>query len=183
MNTTISPVFFKDMETEGYLDSLKTRMKASLGDDSEYLLGYPALYIHVWRSKKDYQEGKYSIYIGETNDIIQRTNEHWAVARNPKSKGEKGAWQYHMVEDVDESNKKVVPMVFFIGHKFFHKSHTLDIENRLTDYCYAMPTANVYNGRPNPQGRYAGEEYLDDLFSKIWRRLRKEIPDLFLPET
>ena len=32
MNTTISPVFFKDMETEGYLDSLTTRMKDSLGN-------------------------------------------------------------------------------------------------------------------------------------------------------
>ena len=168
MGTTIAPVFYTDIEKENYLESLSTRIKSKVGKDADLLLDHPAIYVHVWRSKYDVLNGTYSIYIGETNNIVERSKEHWNVARIPKNKRKVGNWQHHMIEDVDENGKRIIPTVYFFGHKLFHKSLTLDIENRLIDYCYAMPTARVYNGRTNPQGSYSGDDNLDDIFRGFW---------------
>lgn len=181
--TTIQPVFYTIKETNGYLDNLAQNIKNDVGKDADLLLDHPAIYLHVWRSKFDVMNGTYSIYVGETNDIIQRTKEHWNEAKVPKNRRKAGNWQFHMAEDVDENGKLVIPTVFFFGHKLFHKSLTLDIENRLIDYCCAMETANTHNGRTNPQGSYSGDDVLDDIFSMIWKILRKNIPDLFLSES
>lgn len=183
MGTTIKPVFYMDLERDGYLDSISKTIKDKVGKDADLLLDHPAIYIHLWRNKYDVLNGTYSIYIGETNDIVERTKEHWNSARIPQEKRKVGNWQYHMIEDVDENGERVIPTVYFIGHKLFHKSLTLDIENRLIDYCYAMPTAKVYNGRTNPQGNYSGDDNLDDIFSMIWGKLRRENPNLFLKES
>ena len=78
MGTTIKPVMYKTQEIEGYLNSLSENIKNSLGKDADLLLNYPVVYIHVWRNNKNFKEGKWSIYIGETNDIIGRTKSHWA---------------------------------------------------------------------------------------------------------
>ena len=177
------PIFYSCEETGEFLDHLAENIKKKVGKDADLLLDHPSIYIHVWRSNYDVMNATYSIYIGETNDIVQRTKEHWNAARIPKSKRKEGNWQHHMLEDIDEDGDAVIPRVYFFGHKLFHKSLTLDVENRLIDYCYAMHTAHIYNGRTNPQGNYSGEEYLDDIFSMIWKKMRKENSKLFLPVT
>lgn len=176
MSTTIEPVMYKTEEVDGYINSLADKIKASKGADSDLLLNYPAIYIHVWRSKHDIDNGTWSIYIGETNNILSRIKEHWAAARVTNN------WQYHMLKDLDDKGKQVVPTVYFFGHKLFNKSLTLDIENKLIDFCFAMPTAHIYNGRGNLQGSYSGDDNLDAIFGKIWRMLRKDNPNLFLTE-
>ena len=125
-----------------------------------------------------------TISISETNDIVQRTNEHWkeADAQIKLKKTGKGCWQRHMIEDVDENGKRVVPTVYYFGHKLFHKSLTLDIENRLIDYCYALPSVHVHNSRTNPQGNYNGDDVVDSIFSMIWRILRNDNSKLFPSE-
>lgn len=183
MATTIKPVFYTCKETTDYLDHLEDDIRRDLGKDADLLLDYPGVYVHVWRSDTDVLTGRYSIYIGESNDIVGRTREHWYAARLPKAKRSKGNWQYHMVDDVDENGQKVVPTVYFFGHKLFQKSMTLDIENRMIDYCLAMETAHIYNGRTNPQGVYSGSEEIDNIFSMIWKILRKENSELFLSES
>lgn len=183
MATSIAPVFYKTQEINGYTAKLPAEIKMDVGKDADLLLNHPAIYVHVWRSKYDIMNGTYSIYVGETNDIVERTNEHWYAAKNPKEKRKSGNWQYHMAEDVDENGKKVIPTVYFFGHKLFHKSLTLDIENRLIDYCYAMSTAHTYNGKTNPQGFYSGDDNLDDIFAMIWKVLRNDNPDLFLSQS
>ena len=187
MPTTIEPVFFKTMETPNYLDTLSSDIKKEVAKDADLLLEHPGVYIHVWRSKFDILNGTFSVYIGETNNIVGRTKEHWdsahAQMKIPKSNRTKGQWQWHMLDDVDDQGKKVIPTVYFFGHKLFQKSLTLDIENRLIDFCMAMPTAKLYNGRTNPQGFYAGEEDLDTIFSMIWKKLRADNKSLFLSET
>ena len=187
MATTIEPIFYKTIETKNYLDNLSVDIKKSIGKDSDLLLDRPGIYIHVWRSKYDILNGTYSIYIGETNNIIGRTKEHWDLAyaqmKIPKSARNKGQWQWHMLDDEDDQGNKVIPTVYFFGHKLFHKSLTLDIENRLIDFCMAMPTAKLYNGRTNPQGLYSGEEDLDSIFSMIWRKLRSDNKELFMSES
>jgi hypothetical protein len=182
MATTIKPVVFKTQETDGYLDHLADDIKISVGNDADLLLNHPAIYVHVWRNKYDIMNGTWSIYIGETNDIIERTKEHWSAAKIPEEKRKDGNWQYHMLEDVDDKGYQVVPTVYFFGHKLFHKSLTLDIENKLIDFCLAMETAHTHNGRGNAQGFYSGDDNFDDIFGMIWRILRKDNPDLFLTE-
>lgn len=182
MVTTLKPVFFKTQEIADYLDNLADDIKTSIGTDADLLLNHPAIYVHVWRNKSDIMNGTWSIYIGETNDIIERTKGHWASARIPVEKRKIGNWQYHMLEDVDDKGHQVVPTVYFFGHKLFHKSLTLDIENKLIDFCFAMETAHTHNGRGNAQGFYSGDDNLDNIFSMIWRTLRKDNPDLFLTE-
>lgn len=183
MSTSIQPIYFKTIENSGYTDQLSQMVRSSVGQDADILLEYPAIYVHVWQSKYDVMNGTFSIYIGETNDIVGRTKEHWAAARIPRQKRTKGNWQFHMIEDRDINDKQVVPTVYFFGHKLFHKSMTLDIENRLIDYCYAMPTAHIYNGRTNPQGNYSGDDNTDAIFSMIWRILRNDNKELFLSES
>lgn len=173
---------YKVQEKPGYLNKLAENIKKYKGKNADLLLDYPAIYIHVWRNKYDIDNGTWSIYIGETNNIIERTKEHWAEARVPKEKRKASNWQYHMIEDIDQNGNQVIPTVYFIGHKLFHKSLTLDIENKLIDFCFSMETAHAYNGRGNDQGCYSGDDNLDDIFSMIWRELRKDNPDLFLPE-
>lgn len=182
MPTTIKPIVYKTQEVSGYLDTLADDIKAAVGTDADLLLNHPAIYVHVWRNKYDIMNGTWSIYVGETNDIVARTKEHWAAARVPVAKRKVGNWQYHMLEDVDDKGKQVIPTVYFFGHKLFHKSLTLDIENKLIDFCLAMETAHTHNGRGNAQGFYSGDDNLDDIFSMIWRSLRQDNPDLFLTE-
>lgn len=183
MSTQIKPIVYKTAETLNYTDHLASDIKRIVGNNADLLLDYPVIYIHIWRSKYDELNGTYSIYIGETNDIVERTKQHWNAARIPNAKNIKGNWQHHMIEDTDSTGKKVVPTVYFFGHPAFHKSMTLDIENKLIDYCYAMPTAHIYNGRTNPQGNYAGDSDTDAIFSMIWRMLRNDIDELFLSQS
>jgi hypothetical protein len=182
MATTIKPVMYKTQETAGYLSHLADDIKAAVGNDSDLLLNHPAVYIHVWRNKYDYLNGTWSVYAGETNDIIGRTKQHWNEAKVPEVKRKAGNWQYHMIEDIDDKGKQVIPTVYFFGHKLFHKSLTLDIENKLIDFFLAMETAHTHNGRGNAQGYYSGDDNLDDIFCMIWRELRKDNPDLFLTQ-
>ncbi len=182
MPTSIKPIFYKTQEVPGYLDTLVDDIKATKGADADLLLSHPAIYIHVWRNNFDIINGTWSIYVGETNDIVARTKEHWAAARVPKEKRKVGNWQYHMLEDLDDKGNPVIPTVYFFGHKLFHKSLTLDIENKLIDFCLAMETAHTHNGRTNAQGFYSGDDNFDDIFSMIWKKLRKDNPDLFISE-
>ena len=182
MATTIRPVFYKTQETKDYTNHLAADIKKALGKDADLLLDHPAIYIHVWRNKYDIMNGTWSIYVGETNDIVERTKEHWSAAKIPAIKRKPGNWQYHMLEDVDDKGCQVIPTVYFFGHKLFHKSLTLDIENKLIDFCYAMETAHTHNGRTNAQGYYSGDDNLDDIFSMIWKKLKADNAKLFLSE-
>ncbi len=184
--TSIKPVYYKAIEYQGFLNNLSSDISKALGKDADLLLEYPAVYVHVWQSKADLLNNQFSIYIGETNDIVERTKEHWNEAQKqmiiPKTQLKRGQWQHHLIDDKDINGKQVVSTVYFFGHKLFHKSMTLDIENKLIDYCLAMPTANILNGRTNPQGNYSGDEKVDAIFSMIWRILRNENSKLFLSE-
>ena len=37
------------------------------------MLEFPTVYIHNWKNTKNYE-----VYVGETNDILRRTREHYA---------------------------------------------------------------------------------------------------------
>lgn len=177
MDTTIEPIIFKCKETLGYLDNLEKEIKQSKGADADLLLEYPVVYMHVWQNKTDLSNKQYHVYIGEGDDVVRRQAEHWRDAKDPSK------WQYRMANDVDVNKQVVVPTLYVIGHKYFQKSLTLDIENKLINFCRAMPTAIVENERLNPQGKYNGDEVFGSIFGYIWKYLKNDNPELFLSET
>ena len=129
------------------------------------IMNFPTVYIHNWQ-----ESGDFEVYVGESNDIFKRTRQHYDAALD------KSRWQSKLLEK-DAS-------LFIIGHEHFNKSLTLDIENRLMHYMMSVDRVkHVHNLRDNPQTSYYPMEELDDIFSKIWRGLRKENKDLFPTES
>lgn len=127
----------------------------------DVILNYPTVYIHNWKETNDYE-----VYIGESNNVIQRTKQHFKEAEHS------GNWQYLL-----QRNKA---QLFIIGHEHFNKSLTLDIENRLMHYMMSIDKVRkIHNQRGNPQNKYYPDNELDSIFHNIWLNLRKENPDLF----
>lgn len=95
---------------------------------------------------------------------------------NNYSASDNSKWQSKLLEK-DAS-------LFIIGHEHFNKSLTLDIENRLMHYMMSVDRVkHVHNLRDNPQTSYYPMEELDEIFSRIWRGLRKENKELFPTES
>lgn len=70
--------------------------------------------------------------------------------------------------------------MYIIGHDYFNKSLTLDIENKLMMYMSSIDSVqSVYNRRTNQQKEYYTVDKLDEIFSNIWRKLRKKNKTLF----
>ncbi|MFT8982795.1 DUF2075 domain-containing protein [Oenococcus sp.] len=118
----------------------------------KYLLNYPTVYII-----KDKNDRKYRVYVGETNDIQRRTDQHIQDALTSSE------WEQFIRDDSE---------MLVIGHKHFNKSLTLDIENQLMDYLMGVPTVEkLVNGRGNPQGRYYPSDEMLGIFQKVWDKL------------
>lgn len=131
----------------------------------EIIMNFPTVYIHNWQ-----ESGDFEVYVGESNDIFKRTRQHYDAA------SDNSKWQSKLLEK-DAS-------LFIIGHEHFNKSLTLDIENRLMHYMMSVDRVkHVHNLRDNPQTSYYPMEELDEIFSKIWRGLRKENKELFPTES
>ena len=186
-----SPVFFTTAEDTGFLQDFQNRiLHDSRIKQPETFLNYPIVYIHYWPSQTisyfDKKTGlektstKYDVYVGESNDLIGRTNQHYDTGK--KAASEQEAWQYSLV-NIKQNN--IIPYIIVIGCEHFNKSFTLDVENRLIEYVVAMQDSVrcSLNGRGNPQGAYYPYEEFDSVFSKIWTGLRKINRNLFLPET
>ena len=164
---------------QNQLDGADMRSSQSLVEDyTQYLLNYPTVYVvyAAEESKNPAQsQYRYRAYVGETNDIIRRTQQHlgtglgaradWlevaqAVADNPEA-----FWQY------------------VISHPLFNKSLTLDVENRLMSYLLSTDSVvQLQNRRANPQGRYYTSDKFEGIFSQIWHTLHEENPVLFPTE-
>lgn len=131
----------------------------------EIIMNYPTVYIHNWQDS-----GNFEVYVGESNDIFKRTRQHYDFASN------KTKWQNKLL--------KKNASLFIIGHEHFNKSLTLDIENRIMHYMMSVERVkHVHNLRDNPQTCYYPMEELDDIFSKIWKGLRRENKELFPMES
>mgnify|MGYP001425827866 FL=1 len=166
MSSVARPIIKQIKDSRDALDFFE---KVSLPEEDEktqdIIMNFPTVYIHNWQ-----ESGDFEVYVGESNDIFKRTRQHYDAA------SDKSRWQSKLLEK-DAS-------LFIIGHEHFNKSLTLDIENRLMHYMMSVDRVKqVYNLRDNPQTSYYPMEELDDIFSKIWRGLRKENKDLFPTES
>ena len=166
MSSVARPIIKQIKDSRDALDFFE---KVSLPEEDEktqdIIMNFPTVYIHNWQ-----EAGDFEVYVGESNDIFKRTRQHYDAA------SDKSRWQSKLLEK-DAS-------LFIIGHEHFNKSLTLDIENRLMHYMMSVDRVkHVHNLRDNPQTSYYPMEELDDIFSKIWRDLRKENKDLFPTES
>ena len=164
-----SPIVREIEYTSDSLVNLRNQLKFSEHkNDIKFLFDYPVVYI-----VNDEKKNQFSVYIGETTDIIRRTSQH-------------------LIDDVKKENRddwrdfatSSTTKMFVIGHNHFNKSLTLDIENRLMLYLSSVDNVTrVQNRRGNPQNEYYTSNELDSIFSKIWRLLRKSNKHLFPVES
>lgn len=129
-------------------------------------LNYPTVY--VVRSRRKLKFGyRFTVYVGETNDIKKRTRQH--LYQDPKVRAD---WQ-RFAADTDVE-------MYVIGHPYFNKSLTLDIENRFLHYLEACKNVEHHNNRrTNEQREYYTLDHLDPAFKLIWDELREMEPELF----
>ncbi len=171
-------VIFTATEDERFLEDIATSIKEGRSEkEASLLLSFPTVYIHYWPGKpikyvdKKGQEKtvpRYNVYVGESNDVVARTKEHYNAGQKESN------WQYQLVHG--EKAKQIV----IIGHPHFNKSFTLDLENRLIDYIAPGHVEHFFNARGNPQNEYYPVEEFEEVFQSVWRGLRKVDRDLFL---
>ena len=164
-----SPIVREIEYTSDSLVNLKNQLKLSeRKNDIKFLFDYPVVYI-----VNDENNNQFSVYVGETTDIIRRTNQH-------------------LIDDIKKENrndwrdfaKSSTTKMFVIGHNHFNKSLTLDIENRLMLYLSSVENViRVHNRKENPQNEYYTSNELDKIFSKIWHSLRKRNKQLYPVES
>ena len=60
------------------LEAFREQLENHSSDkEKTVLLDYPIVYIHNWKSGEEYE-----IYIGESNDVVKRTKQHYDKARD-----------------------------------------------------------------------------------------------------
>lgn len=144
----------------------ENKVAAGSEEDAMYLLEFPTVYVIADGNGKRKQ---YTVYVGETNDIVRRTEQHFRGDRISRS-------------DFNDLYLAEGSEMYVVANERFNKSLTLDIENRLMQYVTAVDrVVTVNNRRTNPQGRYYTEEFLDETFDAIWKRLNAYDPLLFPP--
>ena len=136
-----------------------------------HLFRFPTVYIVHNNSGKHDEEPSYNVYVGETSNIEGRTLQH--LSADSKSRGD---WEaFAQAKD---------PKMFVIGHEHFNKSLTLDIENRLMAYLVGVDCVKQLNNRrTNQQLEYYTQDEFDEIFSRIWKGLRKKNKRLFPAES
>ena len=160
-----SPIVREIEYSNNSLVNLKSQLKSSEHkNDMKLLFDYPVVYI-----VNDNKNDQFSVYVGETADIIRRTSQHLT---DDIKKENRDDWR-------DFATSSTTKM-FIIGHNHFNKSLTLDIENRLMLYLSSVGNViRVQNRKENPQNEYYTSNELDSIFSKVWRSLRKRNQSLF----
>ncbi|WP_367378671.1 DUF2075 domain-containing protein [Enterococcus gilvus] len=154
------PIIYEVEYSKRALNHLEGEIQNKGKKEQKVMLSYPTVYIV--NDKKT--SAKYSVYIGETNDIKRRTIEHLKEIRDD--------WQ--------ELSNSDQAKLFVIGHEHFNKSLTLDIENRLMQYLSSVEAVeNLNNRRTNPQNDYYTSEELGSIFSEIWKKLQRKNKELF----
>jgi DUF2075 family protein/predicted GIY-YIG superfamily endonuclease len=155
----IEPVIQEVPYSRQGLDTLSAIEDAQ---SNKLLLEYPTLYI-----VNDKKKQKYTVYVGETNDINRRTMQHLQADGSSR-------------EDWHELNESKTSQMFVVGHPLFNKSLTLDIENKMMLYLSSVDAVeHINNRRTNEQNQYYTSDKLNQVFGDVWRELRKNNQELF----
>jgi uncharacterized protein len=140
---------------------------------NKYVLDYPTVYVvYADKNSESKQSPEYTVYVGETNDIVHRTAQHLNIDSKLEDRQD---WK--AVADSDAFKQYV------IAHPEFNKSLTLDIENRFMHYMSSVDSVtHLNNRRTNAQGHYYTEDDFEKIFSEIWLSLHDDDPKLFPAE-
>lgn len=168
-----------DNEIEGRIDSdsLHCINGAELTDYDRLLLKYfPTVYI-IRAKQGGKRSTEYLLYVGETNSIVRRTNEHYYDVEIYRTQDNKEKWNY--LNDPKSHARMLV-----IGQNHFNKSLTLDLENTFMSYVLASGVGEIelVNSRENPQGDYYTKDELDEITSRAWEMLHEYQPEIFPTE-
>ncbi len=160
MNKITKPIIKKIVDNDFNLKKMENEFLNE--KNKNYIIQYPVVYIHAWKNSNN----MYEVYVGESNNIFDRTREHYNDGKIY------GNWQVHINNDKSE--------LYIIGHEHFNKSLTLDIENKLIHYLTGVDNVSkVHNARSNPQNQYYTSNEFDIIFNKIWKELRFDNEMLF----
>lgn len=162
-----SPIIYSTKYNRDIAIDLDQQIKQEFEDPDKqnFLIDYPTVYII--NEAKSRQKAKYTVYVGETNDIQRRTLQHLDADPNFR-------------EDWRQLRHTPDASMYVIGHKYFNKSLTLDVENRMMHYLSGVGTVNhLNNRRDNAQSDYYKSDEMIPIFNKIWTKLHKIKPDLF----
>ncbi|QRP14644.1 DUF2075 domain-containing protein [Corynebacterium kroppenstedtii] len=167
MDTRIKKITYSEIDIRTYEKDLN-HSEDEL--DKRYLLDYPTVYII-----HDKQYAGYHVYVGETNNIVGRTEQHLKEIPTNDINNYKQFW--------NSFNHSPSSEMYVIGNDKFNKSLTLDVENKLISYLTSVPVVHrVENARPNAQDKYFTKNDFGDIFSDIWNKLGKDNPHLFPSE-
>ena len=160
-NMVNDPIIVCISDDKNALDNFENFLHDGFGENGKFIMNFPTIYIHNWRENLGYE-----VYVGESNNIFQRTRQHFDESAN------ENAWQHNIL-----SHKA---SLYIIGHEHFNKSLTLAIENQLIQYMLGITSVKrVYNGRGNPQNMYYPDNEFEAIFNKIWENLGTKDPTLF----
>lgn len=140
---------------------------------SELVFDYPTVYVVYSQEENHHSHApEYLAYVGETNDIVSRTSQH--LGPDARSRDD---WRT-LAERAADDHGSV--RQYIIGNAHFNKSLTLDVENRMMQYLLGVDAIKQLNNRrANAQGNYYTQDELDTIFSKVWKKLHRENPELF----
>lgn len=159
------PIVRKIKDNEIALEQFEQSLWIESEKTKDIIMNFPTVYIHNWP-----ETDKYEVYVGESNNIFNRTREHY----HNRIKDEK--WQHKLI------GKDAT--LYIIGHEHFNKSLTLDIENRLMHYLMSVDKVKqVHNARENPQNHYYPSDEFELIFRRIWRELHNSNGELFPNES
>lgn len=163
-----APIIFETKYNQDTATKLNQEIDQKYADNQKaqsLLTEYPTVYVINDSTEK--KRHKYTVYVGETNDIQRRTIQH--IESDPKSRSD--------FSDLKDSSN--VDM-YVIGHEHFNKSMTLDVENRLMQYLSSVPAVSKLNNRRfNDQNKYYNSKEFDIIFKYIWKGLNKKNKELF----
>lgn len=164
-------IFARALQTETHQKTGQVELSNVTKYHLNFLLHYPAVYvIHAEESHSQRSEPEYCVYVGETNDISQRTYEH--LYNDPQNRDD---WRLF--------NNHGNMSQYVITHPYFNKSLTLDIENQLMLYMSSVDHVSLpVNKRVNPQRDYYTHDRFKRIFSDIWLDLHRKNPSLFPAE-
>ncbi|TMT01097.1 DUF2075 domain-containing protein [Apilactobacillus kunkeei] len=137
-------------------------------EEHELITRFPTVYIVIDKIRGNRKKfGQFKAYVGETNNIVRRTEEHLNSESEDRT-------------DWTELNNSNDAKIIVIAHKEFNKSLTLDVENQLMKYLLSDDAiGELNNRRSNDQDLYFTRDHFRDIFQNIWDELSKRNENIF----
>ena len=132
-------------------------------EEKDILLNWPIVYAHAWRI----QSGEIRVYVGETNDLVQRIGQH---ARVDQFFYDETDWHEDWIEAIKEGRA----FSWFFGSKKMNKSMCLDLEQSLVSLLRKC-NVDVKTKEDSKQTAYSNKELRDTLLKEIWEQLVDKI--------